>query len=109
MYDRNHYFGLGPKPQMDDTITSQNHISKKGIYLPIVWSIFFHHKRYPKTKFATLNIKDFQIIFVDLCSVLSFSKQTKNCVHSPKKWDKLKLFLKKKSEKFQLRYRNFEN
>ena len=54
------------------------------------------------------NIKDFQIISVDLCSFLSFSKQNKNLL-SPKKWEKNwnHFWKKKKSEKFQL-YRNWK-
>ena len=62
VYDRNHYFGLGPipkpKPKLADTFGRdrnryRNHISKrKSGYQSIVQGNFFHHKRAPNTKFA---------------------------------------------------------
>ena len=64
MYDRNHYFGLGPipkpKPKLADTFGQyhnryRNHISKReSSYqylnnLALVWGIFFILKLAPKT------------------------------------------------------------
>ena len=35
---------------------------------------FFHHRMAPKTKPTAKFVQDFYIIFVDLCSISSFSK-----------------------------------
>jgi hypothetical protein len=78
---------------MNDTVTSKNHISKKRIYFTNNMEYFFHKKN------LLPNIKDFKIIFVDLCSFLSFSKQNK--LHPPKKWEKIKIIFEKKSENIQ--------
>ena len=55
-------------------LTCRNHISKAEIQLLIVWGIFSIIK-WPLTPNLLPDIKDFEIIFVHLCSISFFSRQ----------------------------------
>ena len=84
MYNRNHYFGLGPIPETDTKTTFQR--------------IIFNHKGPLKPNFLA-NIEEFKIIFEDPCFNFKFLK-TQTLLRSRKTWENLKkwvLVLEKKN------------
>ena len=56
VYDRNHYFGLGPipkpKPKLPDTVNNTETTFQMKNIVTDRMGYFFHDKRAPKSKFA---------------------------------------------------------